>query len=104
MVSDRTGGTDDRYNRIISIEDESMVTRLAVDKKLLQEAIESDSQATIETVVETALREYIRRRQQLKEAVMIGAAEADRGELLDGETAMQNLQQKLNQWRAEAEA
>ena len=65
MVSDRTGATDDRYNRIISIEDESMVTRLAVDTKLLQEAIESDSQATIETVVETALREYIRRRQQL---------------------------------------
>ena len=35
---------------------------------------------------------------------MVGAAEADRGELLDGETAMRNLQQKLNQWRAEAEA
>ena len=63
--SDRTGGTDDRHNRIIRIQDESMVTRLAVDTELLQEAIESDSQATIETVVETALREYIRRRQQL---------------------------------------
>jgi len=33
---------------------------------------------------------------------MIGAAKADRGELLDGETAMRNLQQKLHQWRAEA--
>jgi hypothetical protein len=38
-----------------------MVTRLAVDTELMQEAIESDSQATIETVVETAFREYIRR-------------------------------------------
>ena len=88
----------------LALRTKSIVTRLAVDTELLKAAIESDSQATIETVVETALREYIRRRQQLKEAVMVGAAEADRGELLDGETAMRNLQQKLNQWRAEAEA
>ena len=88
----------------LALRTKSLVTRLAVDTELLKAAIESDSQATIETVVETALREYIRRRQQLKEAVMVGAAEADRGELLDGETAMRNLQQKLNQWRAEAEA
>ena len=73
-----------------------MVTWLAVDTELLKAAIESDSQATVETVVEAALREYIRRRQQLKEAVMVGAAEADRGELLDGETVMRDLQQKLN--------
>ena len=84
----------------LALRTKSIVTRLAVDTELLKAAIESDSQATIETVVETALREYIRRRQQL----MVGAAEADRGELLDGETAMRNLQQKLNQWRAEAEA
>lgn len=88
----------------LALRTKSIVTRPAVDTELLKAAIESDSQATIETVVETALREYIRRRQQLKEAVMVGAAEADRGELLDGETAMRNLQQKLNQWRAEAEA
>lgn len=88
----------------LALRTKSIVTRLALDTELLKAAIESDSQATIETVVETALREYIRRRQQLKEAVMVGAAEADRGELLDGETAMRNLQQKLNQWRAEAEA
>lgn len=88
----------------LALRTKSIVTRLAVDTELLKAAIESDSQATIETVVETALREYIRRRQQLKEAVMVGAAEADRGELLDGEIAMRNLQQKLNQWRAEAEA
>lgn len=36
---------DDRYNRTIRIEDEPVVTRLAVDAELLQEAIESDSQA-----------------------------------------------------------
>ena len=88
----------------LALRTKSIVTRLAVHTELLKAAIESDSQATIETVVETALREYIRRRQQLKEAVMVGAAEADRGELLDGEIAMRNLQQKLNQWRAEAEA
>lgn len=88
----------------LALRTKSIVTRLALDTELLKAAIESDSQATIETVVETALREYIRRRQQLKEAVMVGAAEADRGELLDGEIAMRNLQQKLNQWRAEAEA
>ena len=88
----------------LALRTKSIVTRLAVHTELLKAAIESDSQATIETVVETALREYIRCRQQLKEAVMVGAAEADRGELLDGETAMRNLQQKLNQWRAEAEA
>ena len=88
----------------LALRTKSIVTRLAAHTELLKAAIESDSQATIETVVETALREYIRRRQQLKEAVMVGAAEADRGELLDGETAMRNLQQKLNQWRAEAEA
>ena len=88
----------------LALRTKSIVTRLAVDTELLKAAIESDSQATIETVVETALREYIRRRQQLKEAVMVGAAEVDRGELLDGEIAMRNLQQKLNQWRAEAEA
>ena len=88
--------------RQLALRTKSMVTRLAVDTELLKAAIESDSQATIKTVVETALREYIRRRQQLKEAVMVGAAKADRGELLDGETAMRNLQQKLHQWRAEA--
>jgi predicted transcriptional regulator len=81
-----------------------MRATLTIDADLLQTAIDLDTQNTKDTIVEAALREYIYHRQQLKEAVMIGAAAADRGELLDGETAMKNLQQKLNQWRAEAEA
>jgi predicted transcriptional regulator len=35
----------------------------------------------------------------LHEAVMIGAAEADRGELLDGESAMAALRDKLERLR-----
>jgi predicted transcriptional regulator len=35
----------------------------------------------------------------LDEAVMIGAAEADRGELLDGESVMQALRDKLESWK-----
>jgi hypothetical protein len=35
----------------------------------------------------------------LHEAVMIGAAEADRGELLDGESAMAALHDKLESWK-----
>jgi predicted transcriptional regulator len=81
-----------------------MRATLTIDADLLQTAIDLDTQNTKDTIVEAALREYIYHRQQLKEAVMIGAAAADRGELLDGETAMKNLQQKLNQWRAEAES
>jgi antitoxin ParD1/3/4 len=44
------------------------------------------------------------RREALKQDVMAGTAEADRGELLDGETVINDLHQKLNAWRAEAEA
>ena len=39
----------------LALRTKSMVTRLAVDIELLKAAIESDSQATIETVVETSL-------------------------------------------------
>jgi hypothetical protein len=35
----------------------------------------------------------------LHEAVMIGAAEADRGELLDGDSVMQALRDKLESWK-----
>jgi hypothetical protein len=35
----------------------------------------------------------------LHEAVMVGAAEADRGELLDGESVMAALRDKLEGWK-----
>lgn len=39
------------------------------------------------------------RLEALHQDVMIGAAEADRGELLDGESAMQALRDKLESWK-----
>jgi predicted transcriptional regulator len=75
-----------------------MLANLIVDAELLQTAINLDTQNTKETIVEAALREYIYHRQQLKEAVMIGAA-ADRGDVIDGETAISSLQEKLNTCR-----
>jgi predicted transcriptional regulator len=79
-----------------------MVTRLDIDSELLQAAIALDQEANSQTIVEKALREYIQRRQQLKQDVMLGTEAADRGELIDGETAINTLQQKLNTWRNEA--
>ncbi|NJM46403.1 MAG: type II toxin-antitoxin system VapB family antitoxin [Alkalinema sp. RU_4_3] len=79
-----------------------MVTRLDVDTDLLQAAIALDHEATTDTIVAKALREYIQRRQQLKEAVLIGAEAADRGDVIDGEVAIAALQDKLNAWRNEA--
>jgi predicted transcriptional regulator len=79
-----------------------MLANLSIDADLLQTAIDLDTQNTKETIVEAALREYIYHRQQLKEAVMVGAAAADRGDVIDGETAIAALQEKLNAWRNEA--
>jgi predicted transcriptional regulator len=76
-----------------------MLANLSVDADLLQTAIDLDTQNTKETIVEAALREYIYHRQQLKEAVMVGAAAADRGDVIDEETAIAALQEKLNAWR-----
>ncbi|NJK53352.1 MAG: type II toxin-antitoxin system VapB family antitoxin [Leptolyngbyaceae cyanobacterium SU_3_3] len=73
-----------------------MNTPLEINSELLQAAIALDQEASTEAIVETALREYIQRRQQLKQEVMIGAAAADRGDLIDGETAMNALKQKLD--------
>jgi predicted transcriptional regulator len=80
----------------------SMITRLEIDTDLLEAAIALDHEATTETIVAKALREYIQRRQQLKEAVMIGAAAADRGDVMDGEATIAALQEKLDAWRNEA--
>jgi predicted transcriptional regulator len=76
-----------------------MLANLTVDAELLQTAIDIDTQNTKDTIVEVALREYIYHRQQLKEAVMVGAAAADRGDVIDGERAIAALQEKLNAWR-----
>jgi predicted transcriptional regulator len=79
-----------------------MLANLTVDAELLQTAIDIDTQNTKDTIVEAALRECIYHRQQLKEAVMTGAAAADCGDVIDGEMAIAALQEKLNAWRREA--
>jgi len=43
-----------------------MATHLIVNESLLQEALALDEQTTVESLVETALREYIDRRKRLK--------------------------------------
>jgi predicted transcriptional regulator len=87
-----------------TIEELPMNQPLQINSELLQAAIALDQTASTESIVETALREYIQRRQQLKQEVMIGAEAADRGDLIDGETAMAALKQKLDSWRNEASA
>jgi predicted transcriptional regulator len=79
-----------------------MLANLTIDADLLQTAIDLDAENTKDTIVEAALREYIYHRQQLKAAVMMGAEAADRGDVIDGETAIAALQEKLNTWRSEA--
>jgi predicted transcriptional regulator len=86
----------------MEIEETPVNTPLEINSELLQAAIALDEEASTEAIVETALREYIQRRQQLKQEVMIGAAAADRGDLIDGETAMNALKQKLDSWRNQA--
>jgi predicted transcriptional regulator len=75
---------------------------LEINSELLQAAIACNQEASTATIVETALREYIHRRQQLQQAVRIGTEAADRGDLIEGETAMAALKQKLDSWRHEA--
>ncbi len=43
------------------------------------------------------------KRDELREAVRIGTEQADRGETIDGETAMAGFRQKLEQWREQSE-
>jgi antitoxin ParD1/3/4 len=43
------------------------------------------------------------KREELREAVRIGTEQADRGETMDGETAMASFRQKLEQWRQQSE-
>jgi hypothetical protein len=45
---------------------------LNINEALLQEALALDDQTTIDTLVETALREYIQRRKRLKVLDLFG--------------------------------
>ncbi len=49
-----------------------MATSLNINEVLLQEALALDDQTTIDTLVETALREYIQRRKRLKVLDLFG--------------------------------
>lgn len=49
-----------------------MATPLNINEALLQEALALDDQTTIDTLVETALREYIQRRKRLKVLDLFG--------------------------------
>lgn len=54
-----------------------MATSLNINEALLQEALALDDQATAEVLVETALREYIQRRQRLKVLDLFGTIDYD---------------------------
>jgi Arc/MetJ-type ribon-helix-helix transcriptional regulator len=43
------------------------------------------------------------KRDELRAAVMVGTAQADRGEKIDSETAMAGFREKLQQWRQQAD-
>ena len=55
-----------------------MVTRLEIDKNLLQEALDlSNHPTTPTTLIEAALRQYIQRRKQLKVMELFGTIDYD---------------------------
>jgi Bacterial antitoxin of type II TA system, VapB len=56
-----------------------VATPLNINEALLQEALALDNQATLDSVVETALREYIQRRQRLKVLDLFGTINYDQG-------------------------
>jgi hypothetical protein len=54
-----------------------VATSLNINEALLQEALALADQATAEVLVETALREYIQRRQRLKVLDLFGTIDYD---------------------------
>ena len=56
-----------------------MVTSLNINEALLREALSLDDDATIDALVETALREYIQRRKRLKVLDLFGSVDYDEG-------------------------
>jgi hypothetical protein len=57
----------------MATQDITMVTRLDIDTALLQEAIALNEGQAVDEIIETALREYIQRRKQLKIIDLFGA-------------------------------
>lgn len=49
-----------------------MVTNINIDEKLLKEALALSDNSTVNLLIETALREYIQRRQQQKVLELFG--------------------------------
>ena len=56
-----------------------MATSLNINEALLKEALAFDNHATIESLVETALREYIQRRKRLKILDLFDTIDYDEG-------------------------
>lgn len=76
----------------------------------LEEQLQSGKYQSEAEVYITALQSFADRekylqakRDELREAVRIGTEQADRGETIDGETAMAGFRQKLEQWRQQSE-
>ncbi len=56
-----------------------VTTSLNINEALLNEALALDNQVNIDSLVETALREYIQRRKRLKVLDLFGTIEYDEG-------------------------
>jgi hypothetical protein len=56
-----------------------MATSLNINEALLQEALALDDNVTLDSLVETALREYIQRRKRLKILDLFGTIDYDQG-------------------------
>ena len=54
-----------------------MTTPFNINEALLKEALKLDNQVNIDSLVETALREYIQRRKRLKVLDLFGTIEYD---------------------------
>ena len=55
-----------------------MAIPVNINEALLQQALELDRHTTIDALVETALREYIQRRQRLKVLDLFGTIDYDK--------------------------
>jgi antitoxin ParD1/3/4 len=80
-------------------------------QSFLDEQLQSGKYASEAELYITALQSLVDRehylqtkRDELQAAVAIGTAQADRGEKIDGETAMENFRQKLKNDRRQSEA
>lgn len=54
-----------------------MATPLNIDEGLLQEALALEENVTVDSLIETALREYIQRRKRLKILDLFGTVDYD---------------------------